>query len=122
MIIATSSNVPGTRSANSHGGEGEYFVRTLLEGITESMIEYVRDLTLSPGASIGVHLHESDEELYFIISGTGMMAVDGEERQVSPGSAVLTQAGSRHGLKNTGDDELRIVVVCASWSRQKEGA
>lgn len=116
MIIGTRSDIPGTREANSHGGEGEYFVRTLLSELADSVIQYVRDLTLYPGASIGIHLHENDEELYFIISGTGMMTVDGEEKQVTPGAVVLTQAGSRHGLKNTGDEQLRIAVVCASCS------
>jgi mannose-6-phosphate isomerase-like protein (cupin superfamily) len=117
MIIATPETVPGQRGSNSHGGAGDYFVRTLFEKVPgASSIKYVRDLILYPGSAIGLHPHSGDEEVYFVISGTGIMEVDGEEQAVGPGSAVLTLSGSRHGLRNTGDGELRIAVVCAAPS------
>jgi mannose-6-phosphate isomerase-like protein (cupin superfamily) len=115
MIIATPETAPGERGSRSHGGAGEYSVRTLLDQVPgASAIKYVRDLTLYAGSSIGPHPHSGDEEIYFVISGSGVMDVDGEERPVGPGSVVLTLSGSQHGLQNTGDQELRIAVICAS--------
>ena len=116
MILGTPETVPGEQGRESHGGKGEYFVRTLLDQVPDSAFKYVRDLTLFPGSSIGNHLHSDDEEIYFIISGSGVMIVDGEERVVGPGSAVLTQSGSHHGLRNKGTEDLRIFVVCAKIS------
>jgi len=113
MILGTPDIIPGEKGSKSHGGKGEYFVRTLLDGVPGSAFKYVRDLTLYPNSSIGEHLHSGDEEIYFIISGTGMMTVDGEECLVGPGSAILTQSGSYHGLRNEGAENLRIFVVCA---------
>ena len=114
MIIATPETVPGQRGSNSHGGTGDYFVRTLFDQVPGvSSFKYVRDLILYPGSAIGLHPHTGDEELYFVISGNGIMVVDGEEQPVGPGSAVLTLSGSRHALRNTGKEDLRIAVVCA---------
>jgi len=113
MILGTPDSVPGERGSESHSGTGAYFVRTLLDKVPASAFKYVRDLTLYPGSTIGEHLHTGDEEIYFIISGSGVMVVDGEERLVGPGSAILTQSGSHHGLRNEGTEDLRIFVVCA---------
>jgi mannose-6-phosphate isomerase-like protein (cupin superfamily) len=113
MILGTPDTVVGQQSSESHGGRGKYSVRTLLEEVPGSVFKYVRDLTLYPGSTVGIHPHSGDEEIYFIISGTGVMVVDGEERVLGPGSAVLTQSGSCHGLRNEGIDDLRIFVVCA---------
>ncbi|HBY97750.1 MAG: cupin domain-containing protein [Ardenticatenaceae bacterium] len=113
MIIGTPETVAGNKAQFSHGGDGSYFVRTLLDQIPGSSFKYVRDLHLYPGSSVGDHLHSGDDEIFFIISGTGIMTVDGEARPVGPGTAVLTKSGSRHGLRNTGTDDLRVFVCCA---------
>ena len=88
-------------------------MRTLLDNVPGSAFKYMRDLTLYPGSSIGEHPHAGDEEVYFVISGSGVMVVDGEERIAGPGSVTLTQSGSQHGLRNEGTEPLRIFVVCA---------
>jgi mannose-6-phosphate isomerase-like protein (cupin superfamily) len=114
VILGTPEMVKGERAQSSHGGSGGYFVRTLLESPPDSSFRYVRDLILDPGSSIGDHPHQGDDEIYFIISGTGVMQVDGEQRKVGPGSAVLTRSGSHHGLVNTGSLHMRVCVACAS--------
>jgi len=114
MILKGPKNINGERGKNSHGGEGEYFVRTLLTNEFESSLKYVRELVLEPGSSIGVHKHEGDEELYYVICGKGVMIVDDEEKLVDEGDVVLTKSGSCHGLKNNTSDRLKIFVVCAA--------
>ena len=113
MIIKGPTNVPGEKTANSHGGIGEYFVRTLFTDEFNSSLKYMRELVLEHGSSIGMHPHNGDEEVYYVISGTGLMIVDDEEMKITAGDAVLTKSGSSHGLKNIGDDVLKIFVVCA---------
>ena len=118
MIVGTPESVEGSLGHDSHGGHGQYFVRTLFDAVPGSSFKYVRDLILYPGSSVGVHPHVGDDEIYFVISGRGVMTVDDEEQVVGPGSAVLTMSGSTHGLRNTGDDDLRIFVACAKSDGQ----
>lgn len=72
---------------------------------------------LPPGGSEGLHSHEEDEpleELYLVVEGSARMRVDDEQHDLGPGDAVLAPVGSRHDLRNTGADTLKVVVV---WGR-----
>lgn len=113
MIRTGPFNIKGETSSKSHGGTGEYFVRTLLTKEFSSTLKYVRELTLNEGSSIGLHEHTDDEEIYYVIAGSGIMTVDDEQEEVREGEIVLTKSGSRHGLLNTGPGPLKIFVACA---------
>ena len=39
-----------------------------------------------------------------------MMTIDGKSFEVGPGAAVLTRPGSSHGLKQTGAEDLVILI------------
>ncbi|HBE02370.1 MAG: hypothetical protein A2096_17670 [Spirochaetes bacterium GWF1_41_5] len=114
MIIKSPGNLAGERAKNSHGGQGEYFVRTLLTCEFSSSLKYMREIILEPGSSIGVHRHENDEEIYYIIAGKGIMTVDDETREIGCGDIVLTKSGSSHGLFNNSSGKLKFFVACAA--------
>jgi mannose-6-phosphate isomerase-like protein (cupin superfamily) len=69
-----------------------------------------RKRVLHPGAAIGYHLQKEDE-VYYILSGEGVMQMNGKEFPVKPGDAILTRPGSSHGLKQTGKDDLALIIV-----------
>jgi mannose-6-phosphate isomerase-like protein (cupin superfamily) len=69
-----------------------------------------RKRVLHPGAAIGYHLQKEDE-VYYILSGEGVMQMNGREFSVKPGDAILTRPGSSHGLKQTGKDDLTLIIV-----------
>jgi len=114
MIVGSPKEIEGTLGCCSHGGTGKYFVRTLLDRTATDGFKYVRDLTLYPGSTIGLHPHELDEEIYFVIEGEGTMVVDLEERRLEAGAVCLTPAGHSHALRNDGDKDLRILVACVA--------
>jgi mannose-6-phosphate isomerase-like protein (cupin superfamily) len=68
-----------------------------------------RKRILHPGSSIGYHLQKEDE-IYYIISGTGEMKMNGKTFPVAAGDAILTRPGSSHGLTQTGKDDLVIII------------
>jgi mannose-6-phosphate isomerase-like protein (cupin superfamily) len=69
-----------------------------------------RKRVLHRGAAIGYHLQETDE-VYYIIGGNGKMTINRNSFPVAPGDAVLTRTGSSHGLVQTGDGDLTIVIT-----------
>ncbi|WP_256789757.1 MULTISPECIES: cupin domain-containing protein [unclassified Frankia] len=66
---------------------------------------------LPPGGASGEHLHSRTEQLDYIVSGAGVMTIDGRDRFVTAGDVVLTALGTRHGLRNAGSDELVWLVT-----------
>jgi len=68
-----------------------------------------RKRVLHPGSAIGYHLQKEDE-IYYIISGTGEMQMNGKNFPVKAGDAILTRPGSSHGLKQTGKNDLVIII------------
>ena len=68
-----------------------------------------RKRVLKPGSGIGYHVQQEDE-IYYVLSGRGVMTLDGKPVEVVPGTAILTRTGSSHGLKQTGAEDLVIII------------
>lgn len=66
---------------------------------------------LPRGGASGEHLHSRTEQLDYIVSGTGVMTIDGEEHTVTVGDVILTGLGTRHGLRNVDSEELAWLVT-----------
>jgi mannose-6-phosphate isomerase-like protein (cupin superfamily) len=69
----------------------------------------LRKRSLKPGSSIGYH-EQKEDEIYYVLSGRGEMTIDGKTFEVRPGDAILTRPGSSHGLKQTGAEDLVIMI------------
>ena len=83
------------------GGEKQYNVKMFTEGNHKIM-----QGRLVPGASIGLHTHETDCEVIFITSGTGKVVDDGKEQKVSVGMALFCPKGHTHTLINDSEADL----------------
>ena len=91
-----------------HDGGGESIAYSFFSKVNDFKLVF-RKRTLKPGSSIGYHLQEKDE-IYYIVSGTGEMTINGKSFPVSAGDAVLTHPGNSHGLKPTGNAELSLMI------------
>ena len=96
-------NEPGT-----HNGGGETVGYSFF-GKTPNLSLVFRKRAFKPGSAIGYHLQREDE-IYYVLSGRGMMTIDGKAFEVGPGDAVLTRPGSSHGLKQVGKEDLVILI------------
>ncbi|MEU8959516.1 cupin domain-containing protein [Streptomyces sp. NPDC048518] len=73
--------------------------------------EAVEWACVPPGGVSGEHRHTRTEEIYFILSGTGEIYLDGTAHPIAPGTLLLTGLGTVHGLRNTGDCDLAWLVI-----------
>ena len=94
---------PGT-----HNGGGEtvgysFFAKT------PNLTLVFRKRAFKPGSGIGYH-EQKEDEIYYVLSGRGVMTIDDKSFEVTPGTAVLTRPGSSHGLKQSGPDDLVILI------------
>lgn len=57
------------------------------------------------------HYHRLAEEIYYLLSGTGTMEIDGVTRDVGPGDAILIPPGAWHQI--TAATDLTFLCCCA---------
>ncbi|WP_240985275.1 cupin domain-containing protein [Acididesulfobacillus acetoxydans] len=96
------------------GGQGKVEITHILEegkGEFAGKGRLFAKNVLEPGASIGLHEHMGDFEVYFILSGTGTINDNGVKSSVGTGDMVLTRHGESHALENTGDTDLVLLSL-----------
>ena len=68
-------------------------------------------LRLVKGSSIGYHLHDGEEEIFYILSGSGRVTEGDTVTTVGPGDAVLTGGGGGHSIENLGQEPLELLAA-----------
>ena len=63
------------------------------------------------GGSIGVHKHETSDDINYVLSGNGKATCDGEEEILSPGICHICKKGSEHSIENTSDSDEDLVLL-----------
>ena len=115
MIIKKGNAIEGACFSNCHDGEGELVWKPLLMQNESDMFLLMDYDLLKAGVSIGAHQHTHNEEIYYLLSGKGVLTYDGEEIEMEAGDVSLCKIGSSHGFKAI-DDSILIVVA----SKNKE--
>ena len=95
---------PGT-----HNGGGQTIGYSFFDK-TPGMKFVFRKRALKPGSGIGYH-EQKEDEVYYVLSGKGVMTIDDKPFDVAPGTAILTRPGSSHGLRQTGGEDLVILIA-----------
>ena len=91
---------------NMRGGEGVTAMR--IHANADNKIISGR---LEPGSSIGLHTHQGNSEVIYILSGAGKVLCDGVYEAVEAGSCHYCPQGHAHSLINDGPEELRFFAV-----------
>ena len=90
-------------------GEGPGFRKVRKElGVTAFGVNGVVYPPGYPGVN---HYHDTQDELYFVHSGTARVEVEGEERILGPGGLFHVESTTPRRIANVGDDELVLLVV-----------
>jgi mannose-6-phosphate isomerase-like protein (cupin superfamily) len=105
---------PGT-----HNGGGQTVGYSFFRTVPNLKLVF-RKRALKPGSGIGHHVQKEDE-IYYVLSGTGTMVLDGKSVDITPGTAVLTRPGSSHSLKQTGREDLVILINYEVQPRPQAG-
>ena len=91
--------------------KGLVFWKTLISrGVTRSQGLTLGVASLPPGGALREHRH-TQEEVYLVLEGSGLVRVGAEELAVEAGSAVFVQGDALHSCENTGASDLRVAYV-----------
>lgn len=99
---------------NMRGGDGQVEITHLLSpGEYRGQARLIARLTLGRGCSIGYHDHQLEEELFYCISGEGLLCEsDGlPDQPLYPGDAAITLSGQGHVICNNRDEPLVLLAI-----------
>jgi mannose-6-phosphate isomerase-like protein (cupin superfamily) len=71
----------------------------------------VNAVVMPPGYDGFLHYHDTQDELYFVHSGTARFEIDGEVRELGPGGLVHVESTTPRKFSNAGDDDLVVLVI-----------
>jgi len=102
-------SLPGKLVRNGTVTQWEFFSEKELE----SSINVVHANIANVGTSLEPHAHDSEEQIFFILGGVGVMKVGEEEAEVREGDAIYLPPRLAHSIKNTGTYPLRFLAFGA---------
>lgn len=69
-------------------------------------------MSLLPSEEIGTEVHEIVDQFIRVEQGQGKAVLNGEEYELSDGSAIIIPAGVRHNIINTSpSDNLKLYTI-----------
>lgn len=63
------------------------------------------------GGSIGLHKHETSDDINYVLSGSGKAVCDGQEEILTSGTCHICKKGSEHSIINNGSEDLVLLTV-----------
>jgi len=85
------------------------FVRWLVDEHDGAKNFAMRRFEIRPNGKVPIHNHPQDHEIY-ILHGTGVFYNELKEVEVQPGDVIYIPPNEKHGIDNTGTENL--VFLC----------
>ena len=105
-MIINFTQMEEKRLAEFKGGAGELIAKMHTDELGK--ILYGR---LEPGSSIGMHTHETNSEIIYILSGTASIVYDETTEEVTVGGCHYCPKGHSHSMSNRGEQDLVFFAV-----------
>ncbi|HET6487762.1 MAG TPA: cupin domain-containing protein [Spirochaetia bacterium] len=115
-MIKTHAEMEREVRQKMRGGQGSVeIVHIFRPQELKGKVRLMAHLRLEKGSSIGFHVHEGEEEVFYILRGAGMVSEGAEPRRVTAGDAVLTGGGAGHAIENPGDEPLEFMATILTY-------
>lgn len=94
------------------GGVGELYQQFVLEkDETGGRTDLFCIFTIEPNRTIGLHTHDTNAEVYYILEGEIEVNQNGNLHTVKEGGVVFTADGESHSVANHTDKPAKMLAV-----------
>lgn len=105
-MILDYTTMPVQDIPNFKGGEGAAHAQMQFDGLNRIMRG-----RLGKGDTIGMHTHETNSEIVYVIQGVARVIMDGVEELIPAGQAHYCPKGHTHCMSSAGEEDLIIFAV-----------
>ena len=78
-------------------------------------------MTLKPSEEIGMEVHTDNDQFFRIEKGQGKCIIDGNEYEITDGSAIIVPAGAQHNVINVSATESLKLYTIYSPAHHQDG-
>lgn len=111
-MIKHSSEMKDNIRVSMRGGDGQVICRDFInKGEYDGKARLFSTLTLEPGCSIGEHIHENEEEIFYVLTGTATYNDNGNIVKLYPGDSCICKNGEKHSIANREESGTLTVVA-----------
>jgi quercetin dioxygenase-like cupin family protein len=64
-----------------------------------------------PHAHAPGHVHDTEEEVIYVLEGTGETVIDGVAEELRPGTFCIFPMGCLHSINNTGNNAIKLLYL-----------
>lgn len=111
-MVKKESDLRVQRVDNLRNGKETAIIHHIIEGDKlKGKCKMFSKIVLPKGASIGLHEHKEDFEVYYILEGKGLVDEGDKTIIVNKGDSVYTADGKKHSIENIGQEDLEMIAV-----------
>ncbi len=111
-MVKRNADMTSDIKVEMRGGNGQAVIKNLLDkGEYKGASRLVAIITLEPGCSIGAHIHENEEEIFYIIEGTATYNDNGKTEVLNVGDSCICLSGQEHSIANESKDETLVIFA-----------
>jgi len=115
-MIRKAHDIKSETRSQMRGGKGAVTIRHFFtKDEIKAKCRLCGRLILPPGASIGMHKHEMEDEVFIIERGSGIMDDGRGQTRIAAGDVILTGNGQEHALINDGHEPLELIAVIMGY-------
>lgn len=107
-MLINFNDMPTRTVAGMNGGTGKLSAKMFIDEQEKVILCHI-----PVGGSIGTHLHQTSDDINYVLSGTGKAICDGKEELLMQGVCHICKKGSEHSIINTGTEDLILLTIVA---------
>ena len=71
----------------------------------------LKRIEVDPGGRLSYQYHHKRSEAWTIVEGTGVITLDGQDKEYTKGQTVLITQGAKHRIENKGQEKVIFIEV-----------
>jgi quercetin dioxygenase-like cupin family protein len=114
------SNIKDVKKVKMDMPGAEKVLKQLIIGKDEGWDSHaMRLFTVAPGGHTPRHTHPEVYHVNFIVSGKGILHIDGKDYEIEQGSIAYVPGEKEHQYTNTSDEELVLICIVPAKGEYK---